>query len=120
MELNITSNKIDGVIVAHLSGTIFFDEESTFLRVYVKELLEKSRQIVLDLGSVSRIDSSGLGTLVALFISARKVGGDIKLANLGNHISEALWITRLVTVFEIFDTAEDAVTSFNKATAAGI
>lgn len=118
MALSITNNRIDGVIVVHLSGAIFFDEESTSLRVRVKDLLDKSRQIVLDLGNVTRIDSSGLGTLVALHASARRIGGDIKLANLGNHVKEALQITRLVTVFEVFDKAEDAIASFNKAATA--
>jgi anti-sigma B factor antagonist len=117
--LNITDESIGGVIVVHLSGAIYFDEESRFLRVHVKDLLDESRQIVLDLGNVTRIDSSGLGTLVALFVSARKVGGDIKLANLGNHIREALRITRLVAVFEIFDKTEDAVASYNRAATAG-
>jgi anti-sigma B factor antagonist len=119
MALNITHNIIDGVSVAHLSGAIFFDQESIFLRVHVKDLLDKSPRIVLDLGNVTRIDSSGLGTLVALYVSARKVGSNIKLANLSKHILEALRITRLVTVFEIFDRTEDAVASFNKAAAAG-
>jgi anti-anti-sigma factor len=119
MALTITNNTIGAVIVVHLNGAIFFDEDSTFLRVHVKGLLGKSCQIVLDLGNVTRIDSSGLGTLVALYVSARKVGGDIKLANLGNHIKEALRITRLVTVFDIFDRTEDAIASFNRAAAVG-
>ena len=119
MALSITNSRRDGVIVVHVSGAIFFDEDSVSLRVHVKDLLGKSRQIVLDLGNVTRIDSSGLGTLVALYASARKVGGDIKLAKLGNHIKEALRITRLVTVFDIFDKTEDAVASFNRATATG-
>jgi anti-sigma B factor antagonist len=119
MALSITNNRMDGVIVVHVSGAIFYDEESTFLRVRVNDFLGKSCQIVLDLGNVTRIDSSGLGTLVALYISAQKVGGEIKLANLGNHIKEALRITRLVTVFDIFDRIEDAVASFNEARAAG-
>jgi anti-sigma B factor antagonist len=119
MALSITNNRIDGVIVVHVTGAIFFDEDSTALRVHVKDLLDKSRHIVLELGNVTRIDSSGLGTLVALYASARKVGGDIKLANLGDHIKEALRITRLVTVFDIFDRTEDAVASFNRATATG-
>jgi anti-anti-sigma regulatory factor len=55
---------------------------------------------------------------VALYASARKVGGDIKLADLGNHAKEVLEITRLVTVFEIFGKTEDAITSFKLATAA--
>jgi len=119
MTLSITQNSIDGVSVVHLTGTIFFDEDSISLRVHVNDLLDDSRQIVLDLRNVTRIDSSGLGTLVAVYVSARKIGGDIKLANLGNHIIEALRITRLVTVFEIFDRTEDAVASFNTVTAAG-
>lgn len=119
MALSITNNEMDRVTVVHLSGTIFFDDESTSLRVHVKDLLGKSRHVVLDLGNVTRIDSSGLGTLVALYISARKVGGDVKLANLGNHIKEALRITRLVTVFDIFDRTEDAVAAFKSAATAG-
>jgi|SRR5271169_5737949 len=119
MALSIANNKFDGVTVVHLTGTIFFDEDSISLRVHVKDLLDESLQIVLDLENVTRIDSSGLGTLVALYVSARKMGGDIKLANLGNHIKEALRITRLVTVFEIFDRTEDAVASFNRAAAIG-
>jgi anti-sigma B factor antagonist len=119
MALNITNSKIDGVIVVHLGGTIFFGEESTSLRIHVKDLLDNSRQIVLDLGNVTRIDSSGLGTLVALYASARKIGGDIKLANVGNHIKEALQITRLVTVFEVFGKTEDAIASFKRGTAIG-
>jgi len=117
MALCITTSNIDKVIVVHLSGAICFSEESASLRIRVKALLEKSRQIVLDLTSVTRIDSGGLGTLVALYASARKIGGDIKLANPGNHAKETLQITRLVTVFEIFARTDDAVTSFNRAAA---
>jgi anti-sigma B factor antagonist len=100
MALSITTNKTDGVIVVRLGGAIYFGEESSPLRIRVKELLEKSSQIVLDLENITRINSGGLGTLVALYTSARKMGGDIKLANLGNHVKEVLQITRLVTVFE--------------------
>jgi anti-sigma B factor antagonist len=79
--------------------------------------LERSSQIVLDLENITRIDSGGLGTLAALYTSARKMGGDIKLAYLGNHVKEVLQITRLVTVFEIFGSTVDAVASFNRAAA---
>jgi anti-sigma B factor antagonist len=118
MALNITSRTIDEVIVVRLRGAILFGEESVSLRIRVNDLLGKSSQIVLDLGDVTRIDSGGLGTLVALYTSARKVGGDIKLTNLGNHAKEVLQITRLVTVFEIFGKTEDAITSFKLAIAA--
>src|SRR5260370_27803070 len=118
MALNISSRTIDEVIVVRLRGAILFGEESVSLLIRVNDLLDKSRQIVLDLGDVTRIDSGGLGTLVALYASARKVGGDIKLANLGNHSKEDVQITRLVTGFEIFGKTEDAITSFKLAIAA--
>jgi len=118
MALNTTTSKIDGVIVVYLSGAIFFGEESASLRLLVKTSLNKSHQIVLDLRDVTHIDSGGLGALVGLYASARKVGGDIKLANLGRHAHELLQITKLVTVFEVFDKAEDAIASFKKAATA--
>jgi anti-sigma B factor antagonist len=120
MALSITTSKIGEVIVVRLSGVIYFGEESASLRLRVKDLLDQSRQIVLDLANVTRIDSGGLGTLVALYASARKIGGDIKLANLGNHAKEVLQITRLVTVFEIFGSTEDAAASFKRAATTAI
>jgi anti-anti-sigma factor len=115
LEANTVS--MNGVIVAYLSGAILFREESACLRMFVKDLLSRSRHIVLDLGEVTHIDSGGLGTLVSLFISARSFGGSIKLANLGSHPIEVLYITKLATVFEVFDKTEDAVASFKRATA---
>jgi steroid delta-isomerase-like uncharacterized protein len=116
--LKANTISIDGVIVVYLSGAILFGEESASLRTLVKDLLNKSRHIVLDLGKVTHIDSGGLGTLVALYVSARKFGGNIKLANLGSRANEVLQITKLVTVFEVFDKSEDAISSFNRAASA--
>ena len=117
MALNTTTSRIDGVIVVYLSGTLFFVEESTSLRILGKDLLNKSRQIVLDLGNVTHFDSGSVGTLVAVCASARKVGGDIKFANLGNHTKEVLQITKFLTVFEIFGKTEDAIASFKGSAA---
>jgi anti-sigma B factor antagonist len=118
MALSITTSKIGDVIVVHLSGAIYFGEESASLRLRVKDLLDNSRQIVFDLAGVTHIDSGGLGTLVGLFASARKVGGDIKLAELCSRPKEVLQITKLVTVFEIFERAEDAAASFKRTATA--
>ena len=117
MVLNTTVSKIDGVIVVYLSGDILFGDESASLRILVKDLLDKSRQIVFDLGNVTHLDSGSVGTLVAVHLSARKVGGDIKFANLGNHTKEVLQITKFLTVFEIFGKTEDAIASFKGSTA---
>jgi anti-sigma B factor antagonist len=81
----------------------------------VKDLLKQDRQIVLDLRDVNHIDSAGLGTLVGLYLSARNLGGGIKLADVGSRVNRALQITKLVRVFEVFDKAEDAIASFNRA-----
>ncbi len=118
MALYTSTSRIDGVIVVYCSGAIVLGEESTSLHIFVKDLLNKSRQIVLDLKDVTHIDSGGLGTLVALYTSARNVRGDIKLTNLGSRLNELLQVTRLVTIFEVFDKVEDAVASFNRAAAA--
>lgn len=118
MALNITTSRTDGVVAVSLSGVIYFGEESASLRLLLKDLLNKSHQIVLDLKEVTHIDSGGLGTLVGLYASVRKAGGDLKLANLGNHAHELLQITKLVTVFDVFDSAEDAIASFDRATTA--
>jgi anti-sigma B factor antagonist len=117
MALKTSHSSKDGVIVIRLSGAIYFGEESMSLRVLVKDLLEKSRQIVLDLGDVTHIDSGGLGTLVSVYASAQKIGAEIKLAHISNHTRELLQITRLVTLFEVFDTVEDAIASFERAVA---
>lgn len=118
MALGITTSKIDEVVVVHLSGAIYFGEESASLRLRVRNMLSNSRQIVLDLAAVTHLDSGGVGTLVGLFTTARKAGGDIKLAGLCGHPKEVLEITKLVTVFEIFESAEDAAASFKRAVTA--
>lgn len=118
MALGITTSKIDEVVVVRLSGAIYFGEESSSLRRRVKELLNSSPQIVLDLAGVTHIDSGGVGTLVGLFTTARKAGGDVRLAALGGHPKEVLQITKLVTVFDIFERAEDAAASFKRTATA--
>jgi len=117
MTLATTSRRIGEVTVVHCSGKITLGEESAALRLHVKELMNTSRQIVLDLGQISYIDSSGLGTLVALYSSARNAGGEIKLSNLHQRARELLQVTKLLTVFEVFDRAEDAAASFRRGAA---
>lgn len=114
MALNSTTSLIDGVIVVHCRGAIIFGEEANALRTLVKDLLKKSCEIVVDLGGVTYIDSGGLGTLVALYLSARKGGGAIKLARVGGHPYEVLQVTRLLTIFEVFPQVEGAIASFTK------
>jgi anti-sigma B factor antagonist len=118
MQLNLTIRTVQGILVVNCDGRIVFGEESAELRDTVKKLLTKSNQLVLNLGGVSYIDSGGLGTLVALYTTAHNAGGAIKLSNLTPRVGDLLQVTKLVTIFEVFDTEEEAVQSFPKGAAA--
>jgi anti-sigma B factor antagonist len=111
----------DGIATVDLTGRIVFGEESSYLRESIKKILQSHTNIVLNLAGVSYIDSGGLGTLVSLYTSARNAGGAIKLANLTPRVDDVLQITKLVTVFEVFDSEEKAIASFRKSgTAASV
>jgi anti-sigma B factor antagonist len=113
MALNIVEKEVNGVSVLQLAGRVTLGEESSQLRTKLKDSLATGKtRLVLDLAEVSYIDSAGLGTLVAGYTSAQNQGANLKLANLTKRFKEQLNITKLVTVFEVFDTVEAAVKSF--------
>jgi len=105
---------MQGVLVVDCSGRLVFGEESARLRGYVKGLLAQSPNVVLNLRDVNYIDSGGLGTLVSLYTSARGAGGAVKLASLSQRVGDLLQITKLLTVFEVFDDEEAAAKSFKR------
>jgi anti-sigma B factor antagonist len=109
---------VDGITVVDCDGRLVFGEESANLRDTVKSLLSQNNQLVLNLGGVNYIDSGGLGTLVALYTTARSAGGAIKLAALTQRVGDLLQVTKLLTVFEVYDSVEEAVQSFRKGAAA--
>lgn len=113
MALQMNTRSVGDTRIVQCDGRIVLGDESANFRDLVKDLLTKCRQIVLDLGGVTYIDSIGLGVLVGLLISAQKAGGDIKLANLKPRLIDVLGVTKLMTLFETFDRAEDAAQSFN-------
>ncbi len=114
MQLKLTSRVVDGVLVIECNGRIVFGEEAAALRETVKGALSQNKQVVLNLQNVSYIDSGGLGTLVGLFTSAHSAGGEIKLAALSQRVGQLLQVTKLVTVFETFDSEQAAVKSYSK------
>ncbi len=116
MALQIVEKDFGGVTVIRLAGRVSLGEESGQLRNKIKQVLEEGKtRIVLDLSEVGYIDSSGLGTLVSGYTSAQNRGASIKLANLTKKVDEQLNITKLVTVFEVFGSTEDAIKSFGPA-----
>jgi anti-sigma B factor antagonist len=114
MLLKNSTRSQGSVVIIDCYGRIVMGEETAFLRSQVKDLLNQSRQIVLNLAEVNYIDSSGIGTLVGLYTSARNAGGEIKLASLTNRVKDVLQITKLGLIFEFYDTADQAASSFNK------
>ena len=109
MQLKLTVRTVNDIVVVDCAGRIVFGEESADLRDTVKMVITQSKRVVLNLSGVTYIDSGGLGTLVAGYISARNEGADMKLANLTNKFHEQLHITKLVTVFDVYNTVDEAV-----------
>jgi anti-sigma B factor antagonist len=113
MELYIVVKEVGGVTVLSLQGRVTLGDESSQLRSKIKELLQQGKKrLVLDLANVTYIDSAGLGTLVAAYTSARNEGGEIRLAGVTKNFGELLNITKLVTVFNVHNTVEDALKAF--------
>jgi anti-sigma B factor antagonist len=118
MQLKLTTRTVQGILVVNCDGRIVFGEESAELRDAVKKLVTQNNQLVLNLSGVSYIDSGGLGTLVALYTTAHNAGGAIKLSNLTQRVGDLLQVTKLLTIFEVFDSEDEAIQSFRKGAAA--
>ena len=118
MQLKLTVRTKDDIVIVDCAGRIVFGEESADLRDTVKMVITQSKRIILNLSGVSYIDSGGLGTLVALYTTARNSGGSIKLANLTPRVGDLLQVTKLVTIFDVYDSEDKAIESNKKGVAA--
>ena len=119
MQLKIGVRRLnDGIIVVDCAGRLIFGDETAALRDQVRALVKDGSQIVLNLSGVTYIDSGGLGTLVALYTTARNAGSSIKLARLTQRVGDLLQVTKLLTVFEVYHSEDEAVQSFRKGAAA--
>ena len=113
MHLYMVEKLVDNIMLLDLRGQVTLGEETEALRGRIKQLVEAGyTRIILNLADVNYIDSVGLSTLVASYTSARKRGGNVKLLHLTRRVHDLLQITRLSTVFEIFDDPEEAQRSF--------
>jgi anti-sigma B factor antagonist len=116
VSMKIKTRQVDGISIMDCSGRITLGEGSVQLRDAVRDLLAKgSKQILLNLGDVTYIDSSGIGELVSAFTTVRNQGGDLKLLNLTKKVHDLLQITKLYTVFDVKDDEASAVASFARA-----
>ena len=115
MTMKSSTRQVDGVTIVDLSGRITLGEGSTMLRDIVRDMIAKgNNKILLNLGDVTYIDSSGIGELVSAFTTVRNGGGELKLLNLTKKVHDLLQITKLYTVFDIKDDEAGAIKSFTK------
>ena len=113
MALTIASRELDGVTILDLSGRITLGEGSVQIRDAIRGLIGKGQKnILLNLEDVSYIDSSGLGELVSAFATARTQNAKLKLLKLTKKVHDLLQLTKLYTVFDIFDDEASAIASF--------
>jgi len=113
MALDIQQREHEGVTIVDLAGRMTVGPEATAFRDKIAALISAgTRNVVLNLKRVDYIDSTGLGALVMSATSERKQGGNVKLVNLSRRSIELLVMTKLATVFEIFNDEQDAVNSY--------
>lgn len=113
MPVQIEQRIVNGVTVLACSGQITLGQATSLFRNTLREVLQKgTKKLLLDLNHVTYLDSTGIGELVGAYISAQNSEAEIKLSRLPEKIYNLLQITKLVTVFEIFDDEAAAVRSF--------
>ena len=116
MPLRMTEQELESITAVAMTGEIVLGEESNAFREKIAGLLTAGKKrIVLNVANVTYIDSTGVGALVASFHSARSHGATLKLANLGSRFHEILQMTRLLTVFDTYDSEAAAIESFTKS-----
>ncbi|MSV31765.1 MAG: anti-sigma factor antagonist [Bryobacterales bacterium] len=113
MNATIITRQNGSVCLLDVSGKITLGDGSVVIREAVKKLVaDGTKNIVLNLGDVTYIDSSGIGELVSAFTTVSNNGGNLKLLNLTKRVQDLLQITKLYTVFEVFNDEASAVASF--------
>lgn len=111
--MTITEQIRDGIIILGLTGSFMGESESSLFQEKKFQLLEAGRnKIILDLSEMTMINSAGLGSLIAALVSTRDRGGDVRLARLNKTVAYVIEKVHLDTTFRIFESVEDAVSSF--------
>jgi anti-sigma B factor antagonist len=113
MSVNLNTRQVGDVSVVDVAGRITLGEGSSALRDTLRGLVSNGqKKILLNLGEVSYIDSSGIGELVSGFTTVTNSGGQLKLLNLAKRVKDLLQITKLYTVFDVHEDEAEAVRSF--------
>jgi anti-sigma B factor antagonist len=111
--MDIKERVVEGISVLDLAGKIVLGEGDLQVKERIKDLLaDGQRKVLLNLGDVSYIDSAGLGAMISCYTTAKREGGQMKLVNLTKRVQDLLTITKLITVFETYDSEKEAIESF--------
>ena len=114
MSMKVIVRLVDSVTIVDVSGRITLGEGCTQLRELIREQLSKgNKNVLLNLGDVSYIDSSGIGELVSSYTAVSNQGGSLKLLNLTKKVQDLLQITKLYTIFDVHDDEAKAISSFS-------
>jgi anti-sigma B factor antagonist len=112
--MTIDTRTVDDVTILDISGKITIGEGSAEIRNRVRDLLQAGRKkILLNMGDVSYVDSSGIGELVSSFTTVTNQGGQLKLLHLTKKLQELLAITKLLTVFDTYNDEQEAIASYS-------
>jgi anti-sigma B factor antagonist len=111
--MQIEERAVDAVTILELKGKLTLGDGDTLLKDKIHSLVDQDRRhIVLDLGDLTYVDSAGLGEIVRSLTTVTRGGGSMKLLNLNKRIQDLMVMTKLITVFDTFETEADAVRSF--------
>jgi len=114
MEITIARRTVDDIKILDCSGKIVLGEGTMTVRNMVRDIITAGgKKIILNLADVSYVDSSGIGELVSTYTTVTSAGGQLKLLNLTKKIEQLLAITKLLTVFQVFEDEQAAIASFN-------
>jgi anti-sigma B factor antagonist len=113
--LSITQRQVRGAVVVDLEGKILIGETNRQLHEAIRQLVaEDKKRVILNLEKVVMIDSSGLGEIVAGFSTLVKAGGALKLVNMPARVTDLMTVTKLYTVFDVYDTEAEGIDSFGE------
>lgn len=116
-KLVISQRRVDDVMILDLEGGIRLGEENAYLHNTIRTLVaDGEKKVLLNLAQVSKIDSSGMGELIAAFTTLQKNGGEVRLLNLTQSVEELMLMTKLLTVFDTYENEADALKSFKPKT----
>lgn len=110
--MNIQERKLNDIIVLDLDGTFVLGGDTDFRKQVETTITSGSRKMLINLAKVRYMDSSGLGELISSYTKMQRVSGQMKLLNLSKRLNELLVVTKLITVFETFDSESEAISSF--------